>query len=74
LALRAGSVGLGHEAGAESWPDWANARRRKAVGVSSDLRRLSIRGLPQLRGSQDSLRPASNSRLRTGTDPGNPTV
>lgn len=71
MALRAGPVGLGYEAGLElagAGRGLARGRVRTVAGTfpwtASAARRLSGR----------SLRPASNSRLRTGTDQGNPTV
>ena len=55
-------------------------RTRVGRGFAAELEPASkpARGLPQLAGGLltlfASLRPATNSRLRTGTDQGNPTV
>ena len=73
LALRAGPVGLGHEAGVE--PAGAGrvllGGRARTVAGTFPWAASAVRRAPR---GRVLLRPASNSRLRTGTDQGNPTV
>ena len=82
MALRAGSVGLRSEAGSHDggWRRRATARRTPSGGrgggsPSKPDRGAAARGRAQLGPPPGGPgRQATNSRLRTGTDKGNPTV
>ena len=65
MALRAGSVGLRHEAGGGTVPDWANA----GDGVSLDLRRslpVDCRSYAGLAARFGRRRAANLELVRTG--------